>query len=136
MKTKFFLVCVVILVSSSLVWAENDKSYSDRRLNDRVAPLEGQLTKLERQIGELRASVRDLQSKVEGGEGKANVALWISVPIVMVIFGVICLVFWPKKAVAVAINSDRADKNKCPRCGWEHGPGDTVCKNPNCKTQF
>ncbi len=25
---------------------------------------------------------------------------------------------------------------KCPRCGMEHDPGDTVCKNPNCKTQF
>ena len=25
---------------------------------------------------------------------------------------------------------------KCPRCGMEHDPGDTVCKNPKCKTQF
>ena len=25
---------------------------------------------------------------------------------------------------------------KCPRCGMEHNPGDTVCKNPKCKTQF
>ena len=25
---------------------------------------------------------------------------------------------------------------KCPRCGWEHDPGDTICKNPACKTQF
>ncbi len=25
---------------------------------------------------------------------------------------------------------------KCPRCGQEHAPGDTICKNPNCKTQF
>lgn len=25
---------------------------------------------------------------------------------------------------------------KCPRCGQEHDPGDTICQNPACKTQF
>lgn len=27
-----------------------------------------------------------------------------------------------------------ADPLHCPRCGWEHGPDETVCKN--CKTRF
>lgn len=26
------------------------------------------------------------------------------------------------------------DDLHCPRCGWEHAPGETVCKN--CKTHF
>ena len=37
--------------------------------------------------------------------------------------------------VAIQTHLD-ADLPKCPRCGLWHDPNDTVCKNPNCRTQF
>ena len=164
MKTRHLLTCVMILACAPHAIAYND---NDARMavqptistiNERLNKLQESTAKsdddLDRQIKELRASVSELQSKVDGlwkkgatnlenigrkgdkADIKANVALWISVPIVMVICSVVCLVFWPKKTRAVTINSGRTDNNICPRCGWEHDPGDTVCKNPNCRTQF
>lgn len=105
---------------------------------------------LNNRIEELQASVNELQAKVEslwekgatiGRKGdktdiKANVALWITIPIVMVICGVLGFAFWPRKSKSVPVSAARSDQRKCPRCGWEHDPSDTVCKNPNCKTQF
>ena len=168
MKTIHLLACVMIFacVPACSPYNDNDNDNDARKavqpaintINERLNRLQASTAKtdddLNRQIKELRASVNELQSKVDGlwktgatnlenigrkgdvADLKANVALWISVPIVMVICGVVCLVFWPKKTRAVTINSGRTDKNKCPRCGWEHSPGDTVCKNPRCKLQF
>ena len=102
------------------------------------------------QIEELKASVNKLQAKVDilekGAKNlensgdktdiKANVALWITIPIGMVICCILCLAFWPRRSKSSTINPTRSKQNKCPRCGWEHDPGDTVCKNPNCTIQF
>ena len=107
------------------------------------------------QIEELQKSVKELQARVDRVDGlrekgaanletvgrkgditdiKANVALWITIPIVMVICGILCFAFWPRKSKSVAISSARPDPHKCPRCGTEHAPGETVCKH--CQTQF
>lgn len=164
MKTRHLLTCVMILACAPLANAYNDNDARKavqptiNTINERLNRLQSSTAKtdddLSRQIKELRDSVSELQNKVDGlwktgatnlenigrkgdkADIKANVALWISVPIVMVICGVVCLVFWPKKTRAVAINSASTDKNKCPRCGWEHDPRDIICKNPECKTQF
>ena len=163
-KKRLLLACVMIFACATHAIAYNDNDAREavqpaiNTINERLDKLESSTTQadddLNMQVKELRASVRELQSKVDslwktgatnletiGRKGdkadiKANVALWISVPIVMLVCGVICLVLWPKKTSAVAIKSARTDKNKCPRCGWEHDPRDIICKNPECKTQF
>lgn len=133
------------------------RSCTDKN-NARINDLHASTTKsdnvLSNRIEVLQASVNELQAKVDslwekgatdletiGRKGdktdiKANVALWITIPIVMVICSILCFAFWPRKSKSLAISSARSDQNKCPRCGWEHDPDDTVCRNPNCRTQF
>ena len=164
MKAKFFWTYIIVLVFSPFVIASpdgDDMEYTDNKVlevrnflvgihNDLVLVVD----KHSAQIEELKASVKELQARVDslwekgatnletiGRKGdktdiKANVALWITIPIVMVICSILCFAFWPRKSKSVAISSVRSDQHKCPRCGWEHDPSDTVCKNPNCKTQF
>ena len=130
--------------------ARDDEALSSR-INKSLDELRTSIAKkdkdLSSRIDELQASVNELQERVDSlwekgatnldkTDIKANVALWITIPIVMVICGILCLAFWPRRSKAATTNSTRADQHKCPRCGWEHDPGDTVCKNPNCKTQF
>ena len=164
MKAKFFWVYIIVLVFSPFVIASPDRDdmkYTDgkvKKVRDEWVESHNKLVEVvdEKtvQIKELQASVNELQAKVDslwekgatnletiGRKGdktdiKANVALWITIPIVMVICGVLGLAFWPRKSKPVPISATRSDQHKCPRCGWEHDPSDTVCKNPNCKTQF
>lgn len=113
---------------------------------------------LSNRIEELQVTVSNLQAKVDrmgrkgnktdelatpdkhgfaiASDDNSNVALWITIPIVMAICGFLFLVFRSRRSKSSAINHTRSEHNKCPRCGWEHDPGATVCKNPNCKTQF
>lgn len=164
MKAKFFWTYIIVLVFSPFVIASpdsDDMKYTDgkvKKVRDEWVESHNKLVEVvdEKtvQIKELQASVNELQAKVDslwkkgatnletiGRKGdktdiKANVALWITIPIVMVICSILCFAFWPRKSKSVAISSARSDQYKCPRCGWEHDPSDTVCKNPNCKTQF
>ena len=119
----------------------------NRRLDELRSSTNKKDEALNRRIDELQASVSKLQKRVDSlwekgatnldkADTKANVALWITIPIVMVVCGILCLAFWPKRSKSLPPNPALSDKLKCPRCGWEHAPGDTVCKNPKCKTQF
>jgi hypothetical protein len=144
----------MFLVLSPFVKAESDKDYSDRRLSEAISPIKQDIKALNERIQKLELDVSSLQkkvdslwdkgskninaldSKVQGTGRNANIALWISLSIVLSICGTLCLVFWPRKSKTIAINPTLSDKHKCPRCGWEHGPEDTVCRNPNCRTQF
>jgi predicted PurR-regulated permease PerM len=154
MKARFFWTYVMFLVLSPFAKAESDKAYSDRRLSEEIRPITNNIEALNKRIQTLESDARSLQkkvdelwnkgaknldaldSKVQGTGRNANIALWISLSIVLSICGTLCLVFWPRKSKTIAINPTLSDKHKCPRCGWEHGPDDTVCKNPNCRTQF
>lgn len=168
MKTRYFWICVMVLVLSPFAKAESDKVYSDRRLSEEIDPikrginslteaassntaviikLNERIQKLESKVSELQETVDrrwnngaknldDLGTKVKGTNRNANIALWISLSIVLSVSGVLILVVWPRKSRTASLSPTLSDKHKCPRCGWEHDPGDTVCKNPNCKTQF
>lgn len=111
-----------------------------KALTERIQKLESDVSSLQKNVdSRWKKGVTNLETIGRKGDKtdiKANVALWITIPIVMVICGVLGLAFWPRKSKSVAISSVRSDQHKCPRCGWEHDPSDTVCKNPNCKTQF
>lgn len=157
MKKKIIFSSIMFLVISPFAkaeWYTSDRVYSDRRLseeirpikrniealNDRIQKLESDVSSLQKKVDSLRdkgaKNIDALDSKVQGTGRNANIALWISLSIVLSICGTLCLVFWPRKSKTIAINPTLSDKHKCPRCGWEHDPGDTVCKNPNCRTQF
>ncbi len=74
--------------------------------------------------------------KTEKVDKKSSYSLWLLVPVTIVILAVVVFAFWPRKTVSPSAVAESSDRPKCPRCGWEHDPKDTVCKNPNCKTQF
>ena len=112
-----------------------------------IKELDKRIKELELKVSELQETVDrrwnkgaknldDLGAKVKGTNRNANIALWISLSIVLSVSGVLILVFWPRKSRTASLSPTLSDKHKCPRCGWEHDPGDTVCKNPNCRTQF
>ena len=163
MKAKFFWAYIIVLVFSPFVNASPDRDdmkYTDKKVQevrDYLVEAHNDLVRVvdkhSAQIEKLQASVNKLQERVDsleksatnletiGRKGdktdiKANVALWITIPIVMVICSILCLTFWPRKSRVASLSLTLSDKHKCPRCGWKHDPGDTVCKNPNCKTQF
>ncbi len=109
-------------------------------LNERIQKLESDVSSLQEKVDSLwkkgATNLETIGRKGDKTDIKANVALWITIPIVMVICGVLGLAFWPRKSKPVPISATRSDQHKCPRCGWEHDPDDTVCRNPNCKVQF
>ena len=80
--------------------------------------------------------VEAAEKNVRKANSEASWALIILLSIVSVIIAVCAFVFWPHKTKPVSILGDMPSRLKCPRCGWEHVPGDTICKNPDCKTQF
>ena len=121
------------------------KKDSDEQ-NKRIAELEKKVEDLSGKLAELKewseekwnTGKRELEkvnAKAKDGREKSNLALWILVPVVAVVLVVLVFFFWPRKPVSSAVPG-ASDRPKCPRCGWEHAPGDTVCKNPACKTQF
>ena len=67
--------------------------------------------------------------------------LWPWIFLSFVVGGVCGLVLYrvarrtPGPNVAIPTRLDTG-LPKCPRCGLEHNPDDTVCKNPKCRTQF
>jgi len=135
-------------IQGEIVSVRESVASGDATLNDQIKKRLDELRdSTTKRIDELQASVSNLQAKVdslwENGATsldktnvKANVALWITIPVVLVVCGILCLVFWPRKPMQTAQNPVSPVNNKCPRCGWEHDPDDTVCKNPKCKTQF
>ena len=117
-----------------------------KALNEGIQKIESDVSRLQKKVEALNERIQKLESdvnglkkldnKVKGTDRNANIALWISLSIVLSVCGILCLVFWPRKSRAATLSPTLSDKHKCPRCGWEHDPGDTVCRNPNCRTQF
>lgn len=123
--------------------ATADNSTTFKSLKSQIDEIRSSVRKLQESVDGLEKDVANLKNTVRKGDQKgdqtdikANVALWITIPIVMVICSILCLTFWPRKSRVASLSLTLSDKHKCPRCGWKHDPGDTVCKNPNCKTQF
>lgn len=115
--------------------------------NRRIAELEKKVDSLSKDLAALDnwakekwgIGVKELEEankKAEKGVRKSSYSLWLLMPVSIVILAVLGFAFWPRKTVPPSVPPESFDRPKCPRCGWEHDPGDTVCKNPNCKTQF
>lgn len=124
---------------NTLTGGTTNNTRAIKALTARIKKLESDVSRLQGKVDSLEKRATNLETIGRKGDKtdiKANVALWITIPIVMVICGVLGLAFWPRKSKPVPISATRSDQHKCPRCGWEHDPDDTVCRNPNCKVQF
>jgi hypothetical protein len=115
-------------------------------LEKRLAAADKIIADQSKQIQTLREWVEDKWELGKGELARANekadqgirtgsYSLWLIIPISAAILFVLGFFFWPRKTVS-ALAVDVSGLPKCPRCGREHDPADTICKNPACKTQF
>lgn len=133
MWRRFFFACFMgVAVSSSMSayggWFGSGKG----ELQERVVRQERLISTLKTENGELRERVERQESAIKRG----SVARWVLLLTAVVVCVILCFMFWPRKSNSGTVRHASSDKSRCPRCGWEHGPNDTICRNPNCKTQF
>lgn len=113
---------------------------------ERIRELEGEVNRLSSELAELKKWGEDKwsvgkeelsranQTAVDGN-AKGNLALWILLPVAALVLLFAVFFFWPRKRDGQSSTPlEPGSRPKCPRCGWEHDPGDTACKNPACKT--
>lgn len=96
------------------------------------------INKLIKQLEAVQKQLDINAEKIDSIPVASPTAFWIKVllwGIGVLIIAVMGFIFWPRKPISSAY-ADPYKRPRCPRCGWEHDPTDTICKNPNCKTQF
>ncbi len=104
-----------------------------QKQSETINTLSGQLKEVQ---GKLQINANEIASLPRD---PPPTPLWVKMPlaiIVALILAVLVFAFWPRKTVSPSVSTESSDRPKCPCCGWEHDPKDTVCKNPNCKIQF
>lgn len=121
---------------------EKRESDNNTAQNERIIELEKKVDVLSKQLAALKkwAEGKWETGVVELEKAKEpRVPLWVKIllfAVAAIILAVLGLAVWSSRAVTPSNPAESSDRPKCPRCGWEHDPKDTVCKNPNCKTQF
>ncbi len=112
--------------------------------NKRIAELEKKVDDLSKDLAALDKWAKEkwgigVQELEKVKDQDPKVPFWVKLllfSVAAIILAVLGFAFWPRKTVSPPSSAESSDRPKCPRCGWEHDPKDTVCKNPNCKTQF
>ena len=95
-----------------------------RKFEEEKAALTQQVARLTQERDEAQAVARARCMTV-------NIIGWSALGIgVVLIVGFFWLLAGGRKHTPISTQDDL----HCPRCGWEHAPGETVCKN--CKTHF
>ena len=129
---------------------ENDSEEQDKRiaqLEKKVDDLSKELTALDKwahekwdkgveELEKANEKAENASKEAKKGVRTSSYSLGLLLPVAAIILIILGFAFWPRKTVSPSSSADSSDRPKCPRCGWEHDPKDTVCKNPNCKTQF
>lgn len=95
--------------------------------------MRAQLENLKKDLGE---QIQTTDTKAEKVGKRWVIALWVGIPLLVLVSLGICFLFVPSSTRSAIGVRDGGGRPKCPRCGWEHDPADTICKNPACKTQF
>lgn len=120
--------------------AENRIRRTDIAQNRRIEELEDKVKELSKELSALENWTKEKWGvsidELKRVDGKSSVSIWLLLLIVFVIVAILAFAFWPRRRFASDLPSGSGLQPKCPRCGWEHDPGDTVCKNPACKTHF
>ena len=137
-----FLVILLILYgpfASASWWGGSSKTEeeSEREKSElEIKALEQDIEEIKRENANLENENAVLKQKGDNPAPPSNrIWWWIACPVTLFIF-LYCFVFRDKSSPVVSPTVSETDHPKCPRCGLEHNPGDTVCKNPNCQTYF
>lgn len=103
-----------------------------------VSKLESQVRKLNTQVSELREENKKLKKERDEAESVAksryitlSIFAYTALGIAILLIGGFVFMVRPIKRAPAKMSNDSLH---CPRCGWEHRPEETVCKN--CKTHF
>ena len=159
MKTSIhIIVSALFIFTMPFVMAEDDREYSDRRLNERFAKewenwggglwcdnerTKNEIKRLHKEIADLRELCsRKFNEEIPtpppiGDEDNDwSYGLILTIVIGSLIFLALGFIFWPRKVITPSKVLDSSSSLKCPRCGQERAPNDTVCRNPKCNTKF
>ena len=115
---------------------------------DRIANLENRIDEQALTINQLVDRLNEVQRSLEINadtiskvrETTKRTSAWVRVlravlvPVGLIVLVILGFFFWPRRTISPP--SDTSARPKCPRCGLEHEPGDTICKNPSCQTRF
>lgn len=116
MKKRIILLCVTLVVFAPIAFGGRVTTSEEQASRDRF--IQNNQEKLQEDIRQLKIIV-----------GVLGIAL-------------VCVAVYRRKGVqslsspATIADTSPVTRLKCPRCGMEHASDDTICKNPNCKTQF
>ena len=116
------------------------KAYMDERfvkIRNDIEELRTKQETLEKRIAKLENQVGDSVAGSKTSNGHYPWEIWLAI-IVLGILPFFKLNWKTSDTPSVLPMQPATDSGrpKCPRCGQEHNPADTICKNPNCKTQF
>lgn len=100
-------------------------------LNTKVQEFKKENAALTQQVATLTRERDEAQADAKARCMALNIIGWSALGIgVVLIVGFFWLLAGGRKHTPISTQDDL----HCPRCGWEHAPGETVCKN--CKTHF
>lgn len=102
-------------------------------LKDQISQMEEEKSQQEEEIKTI-SSERD-QSRKEAEFANRRFYYLLSGVLLVVLLLVAGFVFLIQKGRTGASCSSY-NESICPRCGWKREPGETICKNPKCKTRF
>lgn len=119
---------------------ENELKSRTKEIADQKAKINELTEKLNETRKLLDKNLNDIE-KLRGGTERTGhrvrTILLLLVPIAAIVLLFAVFFFWPRnRAGQTTASVEPGARPKCPRCGWEHDPADTVCKNPACKVQF
>ena len=118
---------------------------------NRASKTNDEISKIQSSIANIQQKLEEVEKKVDSNiKDTGNIAgttkkhtvltLIILIPIAIIVIAFLIYLFYPsqaKKEMDSAIAStikNNVSQSKCPMCGWEHAPDETVCKN--CGTKF
>lgn len=113
--------------SQSYVISKHDVEEMRRKinnLNSQNSQLEGEKIKLENELDETRSIAKSRHTIL-------SIIFFIALGIIVLIIGGFAFIARATKRAPAKMSNDSLH---CPRCGWEHRPEETICKN--CKTHF
>lgn len=125
---------------------KREKSNTDAQ-TERIEQMEKEINQLSTKLADLQKWEEDkwkvgkdelskAQKTAQVGNAKGIIALGILIPIAALVLLFAGFFFWPRTRGETPAPPPSGTRPKCPGCGWEHDPGDTICKNPSCKVQF
>ena len=162
MKNQVSIIFIFFILATSFTLGVSDKEYTDQeieKINMKIELLEEKIQSSEDQLSDLimilakdhkilKNKISNLENSLEEknilisnigkttGKTKRNVFITFIMIfiIVVIIIAFLAFIFWPAKTPKMTnLASDASTQLKCPKCGWEHAPGETTCRNCGLK---